>query len=120
MFEGADNPVVVMFVAAALTYDIIAAACSSPQTTEINAAARSETLMKWVYISLAQVALFAVLGVAIEAKRGKEWWPVAAGSLIGAVLMWGQYVYARNEGLKNAHLPGTETYAPVASAAMSY
>lgn len=103
------NPVVVFFVAAALAYDIIAAACSSPQTTEINADKRAGTLMKWVYIGLAQVLLFGLLGAFIERKRGNPWWPALAGSFLGAVLMLGQYVYALNQGLTDG-LPGTEDY----------
>ena len=52
---------VAFLVSAGLVYEAIAAACSSPQTMEINAKARSGTLMKWVNLGVAQAALFVVL-----------------------------------------------------------
>lgn len=41
-------------VSAGVMYEIIAAACSSPQTTELNAGARAKTLMKWVHLGVVQ------------------------------------------------------------------
>lgn len=96
-------------VSAALAYDIIAAACSSPQTTEINADKRAETLMKWVYIGMAQVILFAIIGAVIEKQRGKPVWPPLLGALLGGGLMLGQYYYARAAGLADGK-QGTEDY----------
>lgn len=107
--DSSSTPVAVFAIFAALTYDIISATNSSPQTTEINAEARAETLMKWVHIGLAQCALFAVIGAVIEIKRGAPWWPPVAGASLAAVLLYVQYVYAKNAGLSNS-LPGTETY----------
>lgn len=98
-------------VFAALVYDIIAAACSSPQTTELNAGARSETLMKWVGLGLLQAAVFVAIGAAIEAKRGAPIWPPIAGGALAGGLMYSQYVHARNSGLASAE-PPTETYEP--------
>jgi hypothetical protein len=95
----------VIGVYAAVVYDVISATNSSPQTTEINAKARAETLMKWVYIGLAQGALFVGIGVAAE-PSGKKWRPLVGGGL-AAVLLWVQYVYAKAEGLKS-DAPGTE------------
>jgi RsiW-degrading membrane proteinase PrsW (M82 family) len=95
-------------VYAALTYDIISATNSSPQTTEINAARRASTLMKWVYIGLAQAALFAWLGYYFERKSGRPGWPPVMGAAIAGMLLWIQYVYAKQEGLKAAGMPGTE------------
>mgnify|MGYP003344388595 CR=1 FL=1 len=46
-------------------YEIIAAACSSPQTTEINAATRADTLMKWVNLGIAQAVVFVVAAVSV-------------------------------------------------------
>lgn len=104
-----DSPTVVIFVSAALAYDIIAAACSSPQTAEINADKRAGTLMKWVWIGMAQVLLFILLGMAIEKARGKAWWAPLVGGALGGGLMLGQYYYALNEGLSKPG-PSTETY----------
>src|SRR6516164_8624152 len=89
---SSDSEAITVAIYAALTYDIISATNSSPQTTEINAAVRAETLMKWVKIGLAQAAFFAALGVALDKKR----WPPVLGAGIAAVLLWIQYVYARN------------------------
>jgi len=101
---GSDNAVTFM-VSAGLVYEIIAAACSSPQTTEINAAARSDTLMKWVHLGLAQAALF----VLIAAWLDKNHWPAIVGGGLAGVLMYGQYAHAKKAGLRNGG-PGTETY----------
>lgn len=102
-----DTDAAVIGVSAAVVYDIISATNSSPQTTEINAAARSETLMKWVKIGLAQALLFILLMVLAE-PPGKRWRPLLGGGL-AAVLLWAQYVHAKNAGLENGG-PGTETY----------
>jgi hypothetical protein len=97
-----DSAATTFAVYAALTYDVISATNSSPQTTEINASVRADTLMKWVKIGLAQAVLFAVLGVMLDKRR----WPPALGAGLAGILLWVQYVHARNEGLKN---PGTPT-----------
>lgn len=106
--EG-SGPVVVFAIYAALTYDIISATNSSPQTTEINAATRADTLMKWVGIGLLQAALFAAVGVAIAVKMGLPFWPPLLGSGLAGLLLWVQYIHAKNAGLASAE-PGTETY----------
>jgi len=46
--NGGDG--VAFLVSAGLVYECIAKACSSPQTAELNAEKRAETLMKWVNI----------------------------------------------------------------------
>ena len=102
-----DTDAAVIGVSAAVVYDIISATNSSPQTTEINAAARSETLMKWVKIGLAQALLFILLMVLAE-PPGKRWRPLLGGGL-AAILLWVQYSHAKKSGLENGG-PGTETY----------
>jgi hypothetical protein len=103
-----DNDAAVIGISAAVVYDVISATNSSPQTTEINAAARAPTLMKWVNIGLAQGALFVFIMMLAE-PPGKKWRPVIGGGLAG-VLLWTQYVHARNAGLKHGG-PPTETYS---------
>jgi hypothetical protein len=93
----------------ALTYDVIAAACSSPQTTEINAGARAETLMKWVYIGIGQAALFTAIGTAAEVADGNSPWPPLIGFGLAASLMWVSYAHAKQSGLESDE-PGTESY----------
>jgi hypothetical protein len=108
VIRGADDATVIG-VSAAVVYDIISATNSSPQTTEINAGARAETLMKWVKVGLAQAAAF--IGIMVLAESpGKRWRPLTGGGLAG-VLLWLQYVHARNAGVASA-APATETYGP--------
>src|SRR5208282_4940725 len=90
---GSDNAVTFM-VAAGLVYEIIAAACSSPQTTEINANARADTLMKWVKIGLIQSAVFVGIAVYLDEDR----WPAAAGGSLAAGIMWVSYHHALKAG----------------------
>ena len=84
-------------VYAALVYDIVAATNSSPQTTEINAAKRADTLMKWVYLGLVQAAGFVIIGVLLDNKR----WPPLLGGGLAGVLLWFQYEHAKKSGLEN-------------------
>jgi hypothetical protein len=93
-----------MAIYAALVYDIIAAVNSSPQTTEINAHSRADTLMKWVHLGLGQSAIFVILGAYMS--KGKKWPPLLGGGLAGA-LLYAQYVHAKNAGLESLE-PGTE------------
>jgi hypothetical protein len=88
---------------ATLMYDVISATNSSPQTTEINASVRAETLMKWVKLGLLQGAAFVALGVALDKQR---WPPLLGGSLAG-ILLWLQYDYAMKSGIENP-CPSTE------------
>lgn len=91
-------------VSGGLVYEIIAAACSSPQTTEINADKRADTLMKWVWIGLGQAAVF----VAVAAYISDEPNAVIAGGLLGGGLMLAQYLHAKQAGLAS-NARGTES-----------
>lgn len=106
---GQTSPAETMGIFAALTYDIISATNSSPQTTEINAHKRAETLMKWVKIGLVQAVIFGVLGMSLEIKANRPYWPPALGSGLAGVMLWAQYIYALNCGV-NSTAPGTEDY----------
>lgn len=97
---------VAFLVSAGIVYEIIAAACSSPQTTEINASKRADTLMKWVHIGLVQALVFIWLAAYIDKKHRKE--IVFGGALAGA-LMYAQYWHAKDAGLRNGG-PATESY----------
>lgn len=102
---GKGNATVEFMVAAGLVFEIIAAACSSPQTTELNAAARAETLMKWVLIGMAMSAVFVVIAGLMSDHK---WPPLLGGALAGS-MMWAAYSHAKAAGLRNGG-PGTETY----------
>jgi hypothetical protein len=91
-------------VGAGLVYEIIAAACSSPQTTEINADTRAETLMKWVHIGLVQSAVFIGVAAAVDRKHAPA---IVTGGLLAAGFMYASYFHARAAGM-GSNAPGTE------------
>jgi bacteriorhodopsin len=99
---GSNSSGVAFLVSAGIVYEIIAAACSSPQTTEINASTRASTLMKWVYIGIGQAAIFVVAAAAYDRKHTK---PILVGGSLAAVLMYLQYTHARAAGLQSGAPP---------------
>lgn len=101
---GASDAVTFM-VSAGLVFEIIAAFCSSPQTAELNAASRSETLMKWVKLGLGASAVF----VFISATWMKGGMPAIYGGVLAGAMLGAAYVYANKSGLRNGG-PSTETY----------
>lgn len=101
---GNPDDVLTFLAAVILVYTIVAALCSSPQTAEINANKRSATLMKWVWIGLAQSAIFVCIAVTVDKKR----WPTLIGGGMAGALLAASYIYAKNCGL-NSGLPGTES-----------
>lgn len=92
-----DSSAISFMVAAGLVYEIIAAACSSPQTTEINAETRADTLMKWVLIGFAQAAVF----VFIAAWMDKKKWPTLLGGGLAGAMLWTSYSHAKAAGLRS-------------------
>lgn len=96
---------VTFMVAAGLVYEIIAAACSSPQTTEINAGARADTLMKWVIIGMVQAGIFVAIATMLDSDK----WPSLLGGGLAGVMMWTSYAHAKAAGLRNGG-PTTEQY----------
>ena len=102
---GSGSNGIAFLVAAGIVYEIIAAACSSPQTTEINAKTRADTLLKWVYIGEGQAAIFVVLAAAIDKKHCNA---IIAGGVLAAILMHVSYIHAKGAGLRSME-PGTET-----------
>jgi hypothetical protein len=107
LLGGSDNAVTFM-VSAGLVYEIIAAACSSPQTTEINASTRADTLMKWVKIGLIQAAIFVAIAVYLDKDR----WPAAFGGALAALMMWLSYAHAKESGLRNGGPSTEDTMGP--------
>lgn len=96
---------ITFMVSAGLVYEIIAAACSSPQTTEINAGVRADTLMKWVMVGMAQAAVFVLIAALMDEHK----WPALMGGGLAGVMMWTSYAHAKAAGLKNGG-PTTEQY----------
>jgi len=107
--EGKIGNGTAFLVAAGIVYEIIAASCSSPQTTEINAGARASTLMKWVHVGQGQAAAFVLAAAYIDRPhRGA----ILAGGAAAMVLMEAQYLHARQAGLAAGGAP-TESYGPL-------
>lgn len=100
---GSDG--IAFLVSAGIVYEIVAAACSSPQTTEINASQRADTLMKWVHIGLLQAAVFVAIAAYYDPRHRQ---PILIGGGLAGALMYGQYIHAKTAGLKNGG-PSTET-----------
>jgi hypothetical protein len=102
--RGIDSNVAIsVAVYAELVYTVISASCSSPQTAEINAHTRAETLMKWVHIGLIQGLGFGLLGAMLDRRR----WPPLVGAGIAMGLLYAQYRHALAAGLRS-NAPGTE------------
>jgi hypothetical protein len=97
---------VAFLVSAGIVYEIVAAACSSPQTTEINASKRAETLMKWVWLGLGQAAGFVIVAAWIDKAHRTA---ILAGGFTAAALMYFQYAHAKKAGLASCE-PGTEDW----------
>ncbi len=91
-------------VSAELVYQLVGANMSSPQTAELNAAARAPTIGKWVNLTNAEAAGWVALLCLLDGSL----WPLFGGG-VAAVGMWLKYKYAINAGLNSA-APGTENY----------
>lgn len=103
---GGTGRGVAFLVAAALMADLVAKACSSPQTAELNADKRAPTLMKWVNIGLIEGAAFVIIAAVLEPADRVAF--LAGGALEGAITYM-QYQHAKAAGLASAE-PGTEDY----------
>ena len=103
---GGSSNGIAFLVSAGVMYEIIAAACSSPQTTELNAARRADTLMKWVHLGVGQGVLFVALAAFWDRQHRVA---ILSGGMLAAVLLYVQYAHARQSGLANGGAP-TEQY----------
>lgn len=95
---------ILLAVYATFALDVFSTFTSSPQTTEINASARADTLMKWVKVGAAVAVAGGVVGSAVDRSALPI---VATGSI--ALGMYFLYVHAKNRGLESS-APGTESY----------
>jgi len=99
-FNG-TTAAILLGVWATFALDVYGSTNSSPQTTEINASRRADTLMKWVYLG----GGVAVGGGAVASAISKSPWPLV-GTVVISILFTGLYIHARNSGLNN---PGLST-----------
>ena len=102
--EGNGSRGIAFLVSAGIVFEIIAYSCSSPQTTEINADTRADSLMKWVYIGEAQAVFFIAAAAAFDTKHRA---PILAGGALALLISHVLYTHAKRAGLKDPR-PGTE------------
>ncbi len=101
---AAGSQGIAFLVSAGIVAEIVAKACSSPQTTELNADTRAPTLMKWVTIGLVEAGVFVVIAAAIDRRhRGA----IVAGGVIEGVITLLEYQHGKTAGLASTQ-PGTE------------
>jgi hypothetical protein len=97
---------IAFLVSAGIVAEIVAKACSSPQTTELNADKRAPTLMKWVNIGMAEAAVF--VAVAAYFDRAHRI-PIILGGVAEGIITYAEYLHGRSAGLAS-NAPGTEVY----------
>lgn len=98
---------IAFLVSAGIMAEIVAKACSSPQTTELNADKRAPTLMKWVTIGLVEGAVFVGIAALIDRRHRAA---IIAGGVVEGVITWMEYQHGKSAGLAASDQPGTETY----------
>jgi hypothetical protein len=98
---------VAFLVSAGIVAELIAKACSSPQTTELNAGSRAPTLMKWVNVGALESILF-VSAAALFDPRHRV--PIILGGAAELAITYAEYLHARSAGLAS-DLPGTEEHS---------
>lgn len=91
-------------VSAELVYQLVGANMSSPQTAELNAAARAPTIGKWVTLTNVEAAAW----IALLCVLDESLWPLFGGG-VAAVGMWFKYRHAIKSGLSSDER-GTESY----------
>lgn len=102
--SGSVGPAIKIAIAAEMVYQLVGSNMSSPQTAELNAAARAPTIGKWVNLTNAEAAGWILFLTLIDKS---PWWVVGGG--LAGVGMWIKYRYAINSGLQSAD-PPTERY----------
>jgi hypothetical protein len=95
---------ILVAVYATFALDVFSTFTSSPQTTEINAVARADTLMRWVKIGVG----VALLGGVVGSYSSRSAIPLVATSTV-AVSMYYLYDHAKKRGLEQGG-PPTERY----------
>lgn len=102
--SGSDG--IAFLVAYGLVAEIIAKACSSPQTAELNAGVRAGTLMKWVNIGTVEACAGVAVAAYLDPKHRRA---ILMGGIIAGVVTYGEYIYAKRSGLANGG-PATESW----------
>ena len=99
---GSESDAIAFLVAAGIVYEIIAKDVSSPQTTELNAADRAPTLMKWVHVGQVEAMVFIGVAVYFQPKHAK---PILLGGIMAMIITEAEYLYAKRVGIANGGKP---------------
>jgi hypothetical protein len=98
----------IAFLAAAdAAYNAYGATNSSPQTTELFAADREVTLMKWVHLGGGQALLLTAIGAWLT----RSVWPLVGGGMVIA-MMHASYLHACRAGKRGPGLAGAAVPTP--------
>src|SRR5271168_491114 len=95
---------IAFLVSAGIVAEIVAKACSSPQTTELNADKRAPTLMKWVNIGMIEAAAFVAVAAYLDRRHRI---PIILGGVAEGVITYAEYLHGKSAGLAS-NAPGTE------------
>ena len=106
-FQGSASVGIAFLIGAATVAEFVAKDVSSPQTVHLNAKKRSETLMFWVNVGLAESVLFVAIASMIDHKHAKAF---IGGAGLQMAITYGEYQYAKRLGLAQADLEMTEQY----------
>lgn len=98
---------IAFLVSAGIVAEIVAKACSSPQTTHLNAETRAPTLMLWVNIGMIEAAGFVAIAAFFDRKHASAF---LAGGIAEGAITYAEYVYAKKSGLENPGTPTEEAY----------
>jgi hypothetical protein len=101
---GGRGRMLAVAIAAEMIYQLVGANLSSPQSNELNAAARAPTLRKWVNLTNAEAAGWVVFLCVLDDSL----WPALGGGLAGVGMML-KYRHAIRSGLAEGGQP-TEHY----------
>ena len=104
---GEDSNGIAFLVAGGLVYDIIAFACSSPQTAEINIRKRGGTLMKWVHLGQGLAAVTITIAAIVDRRHR---FAIVAGGIFAMASAESFYLHARAAGLAGPEGAETEEY----------
>ena len=97
---------VAFLVSAGIVAEIVAKACSSPQTAHLNAKKRAPTLMLWVNVGVVEATVLVLIAASVDKKYRT---PILLGGFAELIVTYFEYVYARNAGLRSDE-PATEEY----------
>jgi hypothetical protein len=93
---GSAGQGVAFVIGAEAVAAFVAKACSSPQTTHLNAGKRADTLMLWVNAGMLESAVIVGIAAMIDRKHGTA---LIAGAVFEGIITYGEYLYAKQAGV---------------------